>query len=158
MSFIRTALHGFVLTVANLIGIIVGFVAAANSTSDNRVTLQLVVAILYSILLFLAWSLSLRNLPSRFSRGASLQGPREHVAAYASSLIWNPILFIPLHYFTQGYLTSAGNIAALLFFRKRPGEYLVDIGRSRGSLEQGVMRPWLGGPRASWPASVRRPG
>jgi hypothetical protein len=117
LHLLRAAFHGFVLTVLNLVGLIVGFVAAANSGPDNRVTLQLAVAILYSILLFLAWSLSLRNLPSRFSRGARLQGPREHVLAYAASLLWNPLLLIPLHFVTQGYLTSAGNIVALLFFQ-----------------------------------------
>jgi hypothetical protein len=41
----------------------------------------------------------------------------EFAWAYSSSLLWNPVIFVPFHFLTQGYLTSVGNLVALLLFQ-----------------------------------------
>jgi hypothetical protein len=56
----------------------------------------------------------LRILP--FSR-LHLHSTAEKRWAFMASLAWGPVVFVPLHYFTQGYLTSVGNIAALIMFQ-----------------------------------------
>ena len=34
-----------------------------------------------------------------------------------TSLAWTSIIFVPFHYFTQGYLTGAANMVAMLLFQ-----------------------------------------
>lgn len=114
MAVFRVAAHGFVLLVANFTGIIVGFMAYCAVRPADQIAMQLPIAILLSILLFLAWTLILRNLPFR---RLSLQGYLEFIWTFGASLIWAPVVFVPLHYFTQGYLTSAGNIISVLVFQ-----------------------------------------
>ena len=114
METIRIILHGLVLLVANMVGIIVGFVVYHVHSTGDQIGTQVPIGVLLSILLYLAWVLLLRTLP--FAK-LTLQNTREHVLVGACSLLWNPIIFIPLHYFTQGYLTGVGNIIALALFQ-----------------------------------------
>lgn len=114
MKTVRILLHGLVLLGANLVGIIVGFLTYHALGARNQIETQLPIAALLSVLLYMAWVLLLRKLP--FSHLA-LQSAREHVLVGPCSLFWNPISFVPLHYFTQGYLTAAGNIMALALFQ-----------------------------------------
>ena len=114
MKTIRITIHGLVLLLANLVGIFVGFlIYRALGTSDQLAT-QLPIAALLSIMLYLAWVLLLRALPRK---NLGLQGTLEHVLAGACSLLWNPIVFTSLHFVTQGYLTSTGNIVTLAMFQ-----------------------------------------
>ncbi|MBI4788510.1 MAG: hypothetical protein HY782_15875 [Chloroflexi bacterium] len=41
-----------------------------------------------------------------------MQGRNDWLAVFCASLIWTPIIFTPLHLFTQGYFTAIGNIVA----------------------------------------------
>ncbi len=41
----------------------------------------------------------------------------EIIYIYFSALIWTPVIFVLLHYLTQGYLTSFGNILAIWLFQ-----------------------------------------
>jgi len=38
-------------------------------------------------------------------------------ACFVVSLLWAPLVFVPLHYFTQGYLTSIGNLLTLAVYQ-----------------------------------------
>jgi hypothetical protein len=112
MKAVRVLLHGFALLTANLAGVIIGFVA--RHALGAKVNTQFPIAIFLSVLFFLVWTLLLRRLPFR---KLMLRGISEFALAVGCSLLWNPIVFIPLHYFTQGYLTGAGNIIALMCFQ-----------------------------------------
>ena len=47
-----------------------------------------------------------------------LRGPRASLAAiYLLALLWGSMLFYPLHYATQGYISSTGNLLALAGFQ-----------------------------------------
>ena len=114
MKAIRVLVAGLALLVANLIGIYIGFLTYYAVRLGNQVAIQAPIAVMFSILLYLAWTLLLRVLP--FSR-LHLNSTAERGWAFIASLVWGPVVFVPLHYFTQGYLTSAGNIAALIMFQ-----------------------------------------
>ena len=114
MKAVRILLHGFVLLAANVLGVIVGFVTYYILGTRDQVGTQLPIAVLFSVLLYLAWVLLLRKVP--FTK-LTLHNTREHVLTGTCSLLWNPIVLVPLHYFTQGYLTGAGNIIVLAAFQ-----------------------------------------
>ena len=82
--------------------------------APNQVWLQLPIAIALSVGLFAAWILSLRVLGLR---RLQLVGSKELGACLALSMVWAPLVFVPLHYFTQGYLTAIGNLIALALYQ-----------------------------------------
>jgi hypothetical protein len=114
MKTLRVCLYGFVLATANLGSIIAGFIVYHLLKPANQIAVQVPVAAILSITAFVVWGWLIRRLP--FKR-LSLQGPDEFVWAYIVSLLWAPVIFVPIHYITQGYLTFIGNIVALLFFQ-----------------------------------------
>ena len=111
MKAIRISLHSVALTVVDIAGIGGGAVVAYKALGvSNQVWLQLPCAIVLSLVLFAAWVFLLQFLGFR---RLQFVGERELVACLAASLLWAPLVFVPLHYFTQGYLTSMGNLVAL---------------------------------------------
>ncbi len=114
MKTLRIAVYGLVLLFANLAGVFIGFLAYHALDAKDQIGIQVPVAALISILLYVAWVLILRSLPFK---NLMLQETREHVLVGPCSLFWNPVVFIPLHYFTQGYVSSGGNIVALAAFQ-----------------------------------------
>lgn len=114
MKPIRILLHGFVLLVVNLVGVIGGFAMYYALGTKDQFATQLPVAVVLSIVLFVAWSVLFSKVPFRNLR---LKGNGEYLLTGICSLLWNPIVFIPLHYFTQGYLTGGGNIISLAAFQ-----------------------------------------
>ena len=114
MKTLRILLHGFVLLVANLLGLVLGMILFHALGAKMQLGIQIPIAVLVSVLLYLAWVLVLRKLPFP---GLSLQNCSEHALAGLCSLVWAPVIFIPLHYFTQGYPTAAGNLVVLALFQ-----------------------------------------
>ena len=114
MTVFRVVAHSFVLMAANCVGLIVGFMVYAALRPVNQIVVQLPIAVLFSVLVFLAWVLLLRNLP--FPQ-LCLQRNPELAWTFVVSLLWLPAVFVPVHYVTQGYLTSAGNIISGLMFQ-----------------------------------------
>jgi hypothetical protein len=115
MKAIRVGLSSLVLTIADIAGIAGGAVAAFRTLGvNNQVWLQLPIAVVLSVGFFCAWAFSLRVLGFR---RLQLVGSKELVACLAVSVLWSPLVFVPLHYFTQGYVTSIGNLVALAFYQ-----------------------------------------
>jgi hypothetical protein len=111
MKTIRVALHSLVLVIADIAGIGGGAMAAFRILGvPNQVWLQVPIAVVLSLGCFWAWIFSLRVLRLRALLPV---GAKELVACFAASILWAPLVFVPLHYFTQGYLTSIGNLFAL---------------------------------------------
>jgi hypothetical protein len=136
MSLIRVALHSFVLLAADLAGIGGGGMAAFQILGvPNQVWLQLPIAVALSVGGFCAWILFLRVLPWRRLQPAR---SNELIACLAVSLALAPLVFVPLHYFTQGYITSLGNLLALALYQL-PVNTLALFGSSI------LMRPVSGG-------------
>jgi hypothetical protein len=114
MKILRICLFGVVLACANIGGVIVGFVVYDLVKRANQMGIQVPVAAFSSIGAFVAWGWLICHLP--FKR-LSLQGIDEFLLTYVASLLYFPVIFVPLHYGTQGYFTSIGNILAVLLFQ-----------------------------------------
>jgi hypothetical protein len=115
MKMIRVGLHSLVLAVADIAGIAGGAMAAFRILGvANQVALQLPIAVLLSVGCFWAWIYSLQVLRLRKLQFVSTG---ELGTSFVLSFLWAPLVFVPLHYFTQGYLTSIGNLVALAFYQ-----------------------------------------
>jgi len=110
----QVALHSLALTVMNIASIATGFIAYHAVGAHNQIATQVPIAVVLSISLFILWAFCV----GRLSRGRLVpHGGMEFAGVFIASLLWNPVVWVPLHYVTQGYLTSTGNILALLCFQ-----------------------------------------
>lgn len=115
MKSLRIGLHSLILAIADIAGIVGGALLAFGIFGvPNQVQLQLPIAVALSVASFWAWFFSLRMLRRR---RLQLVGIKELGACFATSILWAPLVFVPLHYFTQGYLTSIGNLVALAVYQ-----------------------------------------
>ena len=114
MRFGRPILHGFALAAVTCGAIVVGFAIYRATGLSNQIAIQVLAAGLVCVFGFALWA----YLVHRLSRGrASLADMRELGGAYLAAFVWTPVLFVPLHYVTQGYLTRFGNILATWLFQ-----------------------------------------
>ncbi len=115
MKMIRISLHSLVLAVVDIAGIVGGAVVASKALGvNNQVWLQLPSAVILSLAffgmwMFLLWCLGVRRL--------EFTEVKEWVLCLVASLLWAPLVFVPLHYFTQGYLTSMSNLVVLALYQ-----------------------------------------
>lgn len=133
----RCAIHGLVLMIVDIVGITVGAIAAYKITGKpSNVSLQLPVAMLVSIALFCGWITAIRLLRLR---SLQLRDVCEMLWCLPSSVIWNPIIFVPLHFSTQGYVSSWGNLFALTVYQLPVNGFALIVGEMilplRGMLE-----------------------
>jgi hypothetical protein len=114
VKILRAGLHGLVLVIADLAGVGGGAIAAFQVWGvPNQVWLQLPIAVGLSIILFSTWMLVLGA--SGFRRLQFLEA-KEAGVCLVLSVVWAPAIFVPLHYVTQEYLTSIGNLIALALY------------------------------------------
>ena len=116
MRYLNIILQSFILTVTNIAAILSAFgiyTIVLQFVAVNQRALQTPLAIILNIALFLVWTWLVVRYLSRYS----LQKTSEFYLVYFAAGIWNPIIFIPVHYFTQGYLTSLGNIIVLWMYQ-----------------------------------------
>jgi hypothetical protein len=103
-----------VLVITNITGILVGFAAYHLLKPVNHMAVQVPMAATVCIIGYVSWhAFSQRVLSKRFARPSG----GELVWVYLAALLWSPLLFVPLPYLTQGYLTSIGNILAIWLFQ-----------------------------------------
>ncbi|MFH1313476.1 MAG: hypothetical protein ABIJ00_09685 [Candidatus Eisenbacteria bacterium] len=115
LSGIRTGwYHGLALAIINIASIVAGSAIHRVIGGRDQASTQGVAAAIITIVAFNLW---IRLLPRLSSRATRPLEAREFVWAYAFALAWGAGVFLPLHYFTQGYLTSFGNISALWGFQ-----------------------------------------
>ncbi len=133
MKLIYPGLHGLVLTIINITGVLVGFGAYHLLKPANQIAIQVPVAATVCIIGFVSWNAFSQRLPFK-----GLAKPRggELLWVYLAALLWNPVLFVPLHYLTQGYLTSFGNILGLWLFQ-------IPVNLLAILAAQKLGRPWL---------------
>jgi hypothetical protein len=109
----RIILHSLVLALADLAGILGGFMAY-KALEFPQLVIQLPVAVAVSILLFLAWSIL---LPVRGGQQLRLLDLKELLLVFFGTAAWAPLVFVPLHFFTQGYWTAQENLVALALYQ-----------------------------------------
>ena len=102
------------MVITNLGAIYCGFILYHLLKPANQMAVQLPVAVILSIAGFVFWNLLLQIHPlKRFA----IKEKRELIYIYFAALIWATVIFVPLHYVTQGYLTSFRNIIAIWMFQ-----------------------------------------
>lgn len=111
-SILRAAGHGGVLTAVNIVSILVAFGVYYFLRPINQVLVQAPLAALFSLIGFAAWIWLSARLPV-----LRVQGRRDWIGIYAAALLWTPLLFMPLHFATQGYVSSFDNVLALWAFQ-----------------------------------------
>lgn len=110
----RLIVHGLVLALANLVGLYLGMIALGAFGRGDQLTTQLPVAIVASVLGFGLWVWIVNRATSARLR---YRGREDGGWTYVIALPLAAIIFVPLHFVTQGYLTSLSNILALWMFQ-----------------------------------------
>jgi hypothetical protein len=93
---------------------IVGFAVYNLVGLRDQIAVQVLTAGVVCVVAFAVWGFVVHRL---FHGRLSLADLKELGAAYAAALLWTPVLFVPVHYATQGYLTGFGNILATWLFQ-----------------------------------------
>lgn len=114
MKILRISLHSFVMVIINFTAIVTGFFVFKFLKFSDQISIQIPVAGLLSILLFISWNWLIKNLSLK---RLSLKESQEFYLTFFASLLWSPLIFVPAHYLITGYLTSVGNIVAVLFLQ-----------------------------------------
>lgn len=104
--------YGLLLSLINLISIILGFVFYYLFKTPNQIEIQLPTAVLLSCLFFTISVFLLIKSKKEISMSVV-----SVIRIYLFSMLWTPVVFVPLHYMTQGYLTSMENILYTWFFQ-----------------------------------------
>ena len=106
MALFRIVIHGFALSGANIISIRVAFGVYNALKPAHPFVVQVPVAVVLSITIFLLWMLLVRISPFKFITVKTL---KELSWIFLASLAWGPVIFIPLHY--------SSNITAIFQFQ-----------------------------------------
>ena len=107
-------LHGFALAVITFVAMKAGFAVYNMVGLRNQIAVQVLTAGIVCVVVFAVWGFVVHKL----SRGRlSLADLKELGVAYVAALLWAPVLFVPVHYATQGYLTGFGNILSTWLFQ-----------------------------------------
>jgi hypothetical protein len=102
------------LTVVNVGAVLVGFAFYKISGISYQLAAQVPAAVLVSVVAFALWYVLARRVGGE---RLSLRGPSAYVGTYVAAFAGLPAVFIPLHYVTQGYLTSFANIYYMWLFQ-----------------------------------------
>ncbi len=114
MKLLRPVIHGLALAAINIGASLVGFAAYKILGMGHQLLVQIAVAVLVTVVAFALWYyLTLRVTSGRIALG----NVGAYVWAYALAFAWFPFVFVPLHYVTQGYLTSFANIYNMWLFQ-----------------------------------------
>lgn len=127
MALFRIIIHGFALSAANIISIIFAFGVYKILKTPHQLLIQVPVAVILSIEIFLLWLIVARLPLFKF---ISIKFLKEFSWIFLASLAWGPIIFIPLHHASQGYLTGSGNVIALFQFQLLVNVLVVIVARA----------------------------
>jgi hypothetical protein len=114
MKTARILLHGFLLAVVTVGSILVGYAVYRASGLRDQVATQVLVAGAVCAFSFALAAWIVHRLSSGRLALASL---RELGITYGSAFLWSAIVFVPIHYVTQGYVTGMGNVLGVWIFQ-----------------------------------------
>ena len=132
---VRIALHSAVLGFANLVAILAGFAIHRFVKSANQIMVQAPVAAALSVAFFAAWLVVSSGIAPRAFR---LRGAGDGFRVWGLAPAWAALAFVPMHFFSQGYLTSFGNIAALWAFQLPVNAVAVGAGMAAARSRAGM--------------------
>ena len=113
--FLRFLITGAALLAADMLGIGFGAILAFMFTgAPNQIWLQLPIAVWLTWFIAAAWFIAIRLLRLE---ALTLAGAVEGFLSILASILLSPVIFVPLHYVTQGYVTSIGNLISLATYQ-----------------------------------------
>lgn len=116
---LRVLANGLVLTLANIGGVVLGFVLFYRIPVAERIPFQLATAFAFTVLAFLAWRYLIARhavcLSLRHGDGYGL--PNEFVLAFLAAPLLVVVVFVPVHYVISGYVTSFANLVCAWGFQ-----------------------------------------
>lgn len=122
----KNIVHGFVLSLANLGSVIFGFAIYYLIKGPNQIIIQLPVAIVLSCIIFSTYL----YIYSKIKKGKGKYiSTSDCLRIYIYSLLCAPVIFIPTHFCTQGYMTSFENIVAIWLFQAVTNIIVIYISR-----------------------------
>jgi hypothetical protein len=114
MKAVRVLLHGLILAGITIGAIVAGYAAYRASGLRDQVAIQVLVAGVVCVGAFASASW----IVHRVSGGRlSLTSLKELGITYLAAFLCTAAIFVPLHYFTQGYVTAPGNILGMWLFQ-----------------------------------------
>jgi hypothetical protein len=133
----RRVIHAAALGFANLAALLAGFAAYRLLGAADQIAVQAPVAAVSTVAIFAAWL----GVSTRVAPGAlGVAGARDGVWIYGLAPAWAAAAFVPVHFITQGYLTSFGNVAALWAFQLAVNAAAVPIGFGAARRKAGESR------------------
>lgn len=106
-SIARILIHGLILAVADIGGVVAGFVLFYRIPVNERIPFQLATALVFVVAAFLIWKL----LVDCYFPRIALAKRGELVWVWLASPVLLAVVFVPVHYVTSGYVTKLANIA-----------------------------------------------
>lgn len=107
MKILIIILHSIILALINLISIVFGFGIYHFFRQYDQLAIQVPIAVVFSIIVFITWIVIIKSKKiSRLFPEDWLQ----FLIIFILSLVWAPVIFMPVHFISQGYFTSFGNI------------------------------------------------
>jgi hypothetical protein len=110
----RALIQAAVLAIINLGAVLTAFILTGASRHPERVSVQILLAAVLVLILFWAWVLAIHKIAPNTLR---IPNRRQAVFVYFLAFACSAAIFLPLHLFTQGYLTAFSNIFALWCFQ-----------------------------------------
>lgn len=107
-------LNGFVLAGVNMAAVIAGFIAYHFLKPINQIAVQVPIAAGLCVVGFCVWVLLGRT---RAFQKFAVRDNVDFAWIWLTAFAWCPIILVPLHYFTQGYLTAFSNIVSMWIFQ-----------------------------------------
>jgi len=115
MKMIMWAFYSFLMTVFNLTSIIGGFYIFKAFRFSNQMVVQSFIAIIINIMILFVWYY-INNLYLK-SYGMVIKAIKNLIYVSLAGMLWTPFVFIPIHFVTQGYMTSFENIIAIWIYQ-----------------------------------------
>jgi hypothetical protein len=126
MECMKNIVHGVILSLANFSSIIFGFGIYYMVKGPNQIVIQLPIAIVLSCIIFSTYLYIYSK--TKIGRDRYISATNCYMI-YIYSLVWTPIIFIPTHFITQGYLTSFENILYSWLFQVITNIIVISISR-----------------------------
>jgi hypothetical protein len=113
MRTVKNIFQSLILALVNLLSVFLGFIVYHFSRGFAQVIVQVPAAAVFSILLFSLWIFFLYKKNSPVLPASRV----DFITVFVMSLVWIPAIFYPIHYLTQHYISSFGNIYWMWLFQ-----------------------------------------
>ncbi len=84
-------INGFVLSLINIVSIILGFIIYQISKSRTQISIQIISACFFSVILFLLWQF----ISQKLFKKITIEKKSDYWKTYFASILFSPVIFTP---------------------------------------------------------------